>query len=564
MKHDDNIVYDEHVEHIENMEDDKNIKHNESDKNIAHDETSENSNRCINCGVSFNETDSFCVNCGMRLTVDPADERVNDNICTDAPLYTNQPVIQPIQKHDREEFITEKSIKLKLLGYALLSFLSFTYLIIPAHGNPGISVPVFIILQFMYLYFIIPEKKALWMFIPIFILSANSFISGNGMWKITNFLVIIVLYSAMFFKINIFDTSAHLFGKITKNIFDPFKYFNVPFKWCGNIGGDEKKVMKRVFIGFCITIPVLFVLIILLASADSVFSNIITDILNHLDIDIVLFRRIVIGACAGLYLFGLIYAAYGPKSETKAPDSKDKQGDLIILNILLVSILIIYTIFIIIQFKYLFAGSSLPYGLTYQTYARKGFFELLFLTGANIFIILLTIYLTKNKQGSWFKMTKSLCLYLCAVTIILLISSFYRMWLFNADDGLTRLRFMVFGFLIFESIGLFITFFYIIKPNFNIILVYSSITLVYYLFLNIVPMDYYVAKSQVDLYFKDNGRGASYALSLSSDAAPQIKRLLDTNLKTQADVYFENLKQKYDAIEYGWRQYNFSVEKAVK
>ena len=103
-----------------------------------------------------------------------------------------------------------------------------------------------------------------------------------------------------------------------------------------------------------------------------------------------------------------------------------KQGDTLILNILLFAIAAVYTIFAVVQFRYLFAEQTLPYGLTYTEYARKGFFELLFLTGINI----------------------------------LLASSFYRMWLYNEDDGLTRLRFLVFGFLIFEGASCYFLLYY--------------------------------------------------------------------------------------------------------
>jgi uncharacterized membrane protein len=92
-------------------------------------------------------------------------------------------------------------------------------------------------------------------------------------------------------------------------------------------------------------------------------------------------------------------------------------------------------------------------------YARRGFFELIFLTGVNIAFILLTVWLTKAQKSRAANLTKILCLYLCAITVILLISSFYRMWLHGYDDGLTRMRFLVFGFLIFEFIGLIFTFF---------------------------------------------------------------------------------------------------------
>jgi hypothetical protein len=221
--------------------------------------------------------------------------------------------------------------------------------------------------------------------------------------------------------------------------------------------------------------------------------------------------------------------------------------------------------FVVIQFRYLFAGvGNLPYGLDFAHYARRGFFELLFLTGLNILLILITVWLTKHQTGKWAKLTKILCCYLCAVTVILLASSFYRMWLYNADYGLTRLRFLVFGFLIFEAIGLIFTFFYIVKPKFNIVAVYLGIGLTYYLLLNVIPMDAIIARDQVNRYFNHGGGGVPYTLTLSADAAPQIARLQNSDdfiTRSRADGYFTRNRNRYNHLQQGWRQWNFSVSR---
>lgn len=223
--------------------------------------------------------------------------------------------------------------------------------------------------------------------------------------------------------------------------------------------------------------------------------------------------------------------------------------------------------FVVIQFKYLFAsGNNLPYGLTYTYYARRGFFELLFLSGLNIFLILITICLIKEQSGKWVKSVKILCCYLCVVTMVLLASSFYRMWLYNADDGLTRLRLLVFGFLISEAIGLVFTFFYIIKPKFNIMVIYSIIGLIYYLILNIIPIDAFIAKNQIDRYFQTGKSGIEYTLTLSADAAPQIARLLestDDNVKESAKNYFKNNNYQNDNMTC-WQQWNLSRSSFTK
>jgi len=275
--------------------------------------------------------------------------------------------------------------------------------------------------------------------------------------------------------------------------------------------------------------------------------------------------RLIVGVFVGFYLFGMLY--YVNRKERKSIEfvpMNAVRGDVIIINIVLGSALVIYSVFVAIQFRYLFASpDNLPFGLNFVTYARRGFFELMILAGMNIFSILLIVWMTRVQEGRGAKVVRALCFYLCAVTCVLLVSSFYRMWLYGSDDGLTRMRFMVFGFLIFKAVGLVATFVYIAKPRFNIIAVYCVIALVYYMCLNIVPMDSIVARSQIDRYFATGRGGVHYVLSLSPDIAPQAVRLLespDIHTRRLVENHFTTRNFRYDS----WRQWNFSVDRFMR
>ena len=297
-----------------------------------------------------------------------------------------------------------------------------------------------------------------------------------------------------------------------------------------------------------------------LSSADMVFSHSVGNILEHFS-DIFAIEaiwKIIIGAMVGIYLFGIVYNAY-VEYDVEPRDVKIK-GDVFIISCVMLSVLAVYTFFVIIQFRYLFAGSQLPYGLNVTKYARKGFFELLALTGVNIAAILIVTKITEHTEGKAALFIKTINMYLCAVTVVLLASSFYRMWLYNETDGLTRLRFLVFGFLAFELIGLVITFFYIVKPRFNIVMVYGAIALCYYLVLNLVPMDSIIAKNQVDRYLKGERDELSYVFTLSADAASEMKRAYDKSEdKEFKDAVLDWVKLKTgNSDNADWRSCNIS------
>lgn len=255
----------------------------------------------------------------------------------------------------------------------------------------------------------------------------------------------------------------------------------------------------------------------------------------------------------------------------KTNDANKIKGDVIVFNILLMSILTVYSIFIVIQFKYLFSGGTLPNGLNYSEYARRGFFELVFLSVLNIALILLTTYLLKDKiyedKNKWALFTKLMLVYLCVITGILLISSYYRMSLYDSAYGFTRLRVLVYIFLIFEAIGLIVTLIYIVRHNFNILIVYAAIGLAFYLTLNLVKIDEIIAKRNVDMYLSGRAEEVDidYLFSLSPDALPQIMRLTDSNVQYVTRIktinHLKEMSVYYAQMENNWQSYNLSIER---
>lgn len=485
----------------------------------------------------------------------------------------------------------DNSIKIKLSIYGLLSAVSFIYLILT--HNPGISVPVFTIIQFVSIFTLIykreeaKNKKGLLMFIPIFILSLNYYLSGSYLWRAPNFLCTILLYSTMVAILTdnfpVKELNFKFIFKILEHVIVPLRNFNIPFKWINKYKSDDakKKLHSSILLGIFISLPFVVFLLIMLSSADLVFSVKVENTLEWFSkmLDIELIFKIIFGMIAGLYLFGLIYIVFAEKKSDSQNafftlDIRPKNADTIVINILLSSILLVYTLFIFIQFKYLFAGSVLPGNLNYAEYARRGFFELIFLSFLNIGLILLTVFLYKEKiyvqRNKWSNLTKIFMMYLCAVTFVMLISSFYRMYLYDQEYGFTRLRVLVYGFLIFETIGLIITAAFIMRPEFNIMAVYMVIGLCYYLCLNVVQIDYIISKHNVDMYLakETDSLDIDYLMSLSVDAAPQIARLVENNnadimTRYKADLYFKNIEENYSSDSL-WQSRNYSIDKAMQ
>lgn len=484
----------------------------------------------------------------------------------------------------------DKGIKSKISLYGIISAIAFVYLILTS--NPGISFPVFFIIQFAVLFIIAKSNsdtinmKGLLMLIPIFIISSNRLISASYLMMPTNFLMVVFLYSVMFLllgnNLDLMKFRVVSILKIIVNIFEPIINFIVPFRWIAEREKSKEKsmLMKRIMLGVVISMPSVFFLIGMLSSADLVFQNSFISFnkwINNLFEFLNVFK-LIIGTFAGLYLFGHLYSVFNKDSKSFAnmvnfgvDASRKLKGDIIVFNILLVSILVIYTIFIAIQFKYLFSAGILPDNLNYAEYARRGFFELVLLSVINIVLIMLTTYLLRDKiyeeKNKWGLLTNLMLIYLCIITGILLISSYYRMSLYDSAYGFTRLRILVYMFLIFEAAGLIATLTYVIKHNFNILAVYAAIGLAFYLTLNVVKIDEVIAKRNIDMYFagQTESLDMEYLMTLSEDAAAEIVRLLDKDIelitRNQARIYLEALKERYSNMEHNWQSYNLIIER---
>ncbi len=482
----------------------------------------------------------------------------------------------------------EQKTKTELSFYGITSAITYIYLILT--NSPGISAPAFFAIQFAALFYIAKNNegiiniKGLLMLIPIFIISLHNFISAS--YIPTNFLVIVFLYSVMFLLLgNEFDImKLNIYGilRAIVNIFEPIINFIVPFKWIAERSKNKEKniLAKRVLIGILISIPSVIFLIMMLSSADLVFYNSFIMFNNWFKklFEFLNIFKIIVGTFTGFYLFSHLYSVfikddnnYSNKISNKADVTNKIKGDVIVFNILMVSLLVVYTIFIAIQFKYLFSGGTLPNGLNYSEYARRGFFELVVLSIINIALILLTTYLLRDQiyeqKNKWAVFTKLLLIYLCLITGILLVSSYYRMSLYDSAYGFTRLRVLVYIFLIFEAAGLLATLVYIIKYNFNILTVYAAIALAFYLTLNVVRTDEIIAKRNIDMYLSGQAENIDidYLMTLSPDALGQIMRLTDSNVQVMTRIktinYLKAVSGNYKYKNNNWQSYNLVIEK---
>lgn len=459
----------------------------------------------------------------------------------------------------------DKKTKIMLTVYFLLSSFLFAYLCLTE--NSGLGITLFAFLQFIFITIYTKKMKSFFFLLMSFLISLSYLISTSEVWKGINIPVMLLLVVLAVSTVSFYDSTFDIILKTLKNAIRPLGFVTLPFRWLKEINSGKAGLVKRVLLALVITVPASLILVFMLSGADMVFSAAAESFREYLSelFDKNVLTRGITGILAGLYSFGILCLKYFP-SGLRQKEAKERKGDLLIINIFLCTLLTIYTLFIFIQFRYLFSGSALPYGLSYTEYARQGFFELLALSVINVLIIVITVSLTKSYEKK--KFTLGLCLYLCTVTLIMLASSFYRMKLYSDFDGLTRLRLYVFIFLVFEAAGLIFTFIYILKPRFNPIAVYMLICLVYYTSINLIPVDYIIAETQVNRYITGKREDIDYVFYLSPDAAPALEKLYSftdsPELKERIKDCFKYRWDIEDGIPERWQRFNISGNKAEK
>jgi hypothetical protein len=308
--------------------------------------------------------------------------------------------------------------------------------------------------------------------------------------------------------------------------------------------------------GSAFALPVVFVFAILLGSADAVFAsyvshawNGLTDLLGLQLIDDLVGRSAVTLALAGLTTGAISYGLVrrlNPVHPLEAGDNdidspspsmerglggeveKRKPGfklSMIESTIVLGSIVLLFAVFVLIQFAYFFGGQANigVEGLTYAQYARRGFFEMVAVSGMTLGIALALDHVTIRQEGRETILFRALSVVLVALTTIMLISASQRMWLYEEAFGFTQLRVYVHLAILWLGVlfGVFVVALFRLKRHvfsFGVLLVIVG----YLVSLNLLNVDHYIAERNVARYHDGYDLDIAFLNILSADAVPVI------------------------------------------
>ncbi|MCM3110743.1 DUF4153 domain-containing protein [Lederbergia lenta] len=340
------------------------------------------------------------------------------------------------------------------------------------------------------------------------------------------------------------------------------KYIGRLFKPSRN--KKQYDVWKKILIGIIISVPFLFIILNLLMSADAQFARLLSNIPNFINIRVDYIFRLVVILIYTFGFFGFMQVLL--QKNTSILEKKDSPQpfgvDGIISLTMLLLLDLVYVLFVAVQFKYFFSG-TLNEGFTYAEYARRGFFELLFVTLINLTVITTVIQLTKKVQGYLKKAIRMALTVLVFSSGVLLISAFMRMTMYEDAYGFTFTRVLVHSFMIFLMVILAYTFAKIWIEKLSLFHFYFIVSLLYYAGMNIVNFDKFVVERNIDRFETTGKIDINYLNNLSATGVLGLIELYEKN--PDVPGLAELLKDRQANKEYltseSWQSHNLTRHK---
>lgn len=457
------------------------------------------------------------------------------------------------------------------LGLGLLAELTFL------HGTIGIAYPVFILGFYIVLFLKFRlrfhhRRIGLLFMAAIWMLSMSFVLYDNFLFYQLNILLIPILVLAHIVLItspNTYEWNTPKFillvaAKLGRGIEYSASFVKAALKKAGKTE-EGWKTWRLVFIGILISTPLLVVILSLLMSADAVFNDMMSRFFPYI------FEftwvedafRIVYVILAGMLFFGVFQVLTKQSRLIKAEpvEKKVHEWSSVIAITILVMLNAVFVLFVAIQFTYFF-NENLIEGFTYADYARRGFFELVFVTMINFSLLILFLKLVVTpKKGE--KLTlKILYSLLVVVSGIMLISAYQRLSLYEEAYGFTFDRLLARTFMIFLIVIFAYTFIRIWLERLSLIHFYLILGLFYYAFLNVIHLDQIVVNKNLERYEEVGKIDIYYLESQSYTGIDGLMRLYEKNPD------YPELKQLLQRIELeelpNWQSYNITKHKVTK
>jgi hypothetical protein len=222
--------------------------------------------------------------------------------------------------------------------------------------------------------------------------------------------------------------------------------------------------------------------------------------------------------------------------------------------------------FVAVQLRYFFGGAGLVQsttGLTYADYARRGFFELVWVAALVLPLLLAAHWLLRKENPAHERAFRLLAGGLLAMLFVIMVSAVGRMRLYQSEYGQTELRLYTTAFM--GWLGLVFVWFALTvlrgrRERFACGALVSALMVL--AALHFVNPDNLIARTNAGLSKPGRAFDACYASALSADAAPALVEILPSLPPHDRSMLARELLDRWPAGGGDWRTWNLSRGRA--
>lgn len=333
--------------------------------------------------------------------------------------------------------------------------------------------------------------------------------------------------------------------------------------------------------GIVIALPVIAVFASLLSSADPIFEERFGAFIKLFNIENLpeyIFRLVYIlifaYALAGTYLHAAQKSDEPLSEKPLVPSFLGFTEAAIVLG----SVAALFAAFVVIQFQYFFGGQAniAVEGYTYSEYARRGFGELVAVAFFSLLLLLGLGAITRRETDGQRRTFSALGVTLLGLVIVMLVSAFQRLALYEFAYGFSRLRTYTHVFMIW--LGLLLAAVVVLEAlrherAIGLTMVLAALGFV--VSLGVLNVDAFIVRQNVQREVQGLGDestirehpelDAQYFLNLSDDAVPALvdafsNQSLPVNVREKlgAALVCKRHERGLDSREIPWQAFHIS------
>ena len=434
------------------------------------------------------------------------------------------------------------------------------------------------------------SRRAGWLLLPIFYLSSVVFFRRESLTVFLSTVMVIFLMGVFaitylngnwirFGLIDYLTSYLSLFGSM---IARPLGFMTEVKRDLPSSGEKRSSSIWAYVRGVVIALPIIAIFAALLSSADLIFADRLQKFIAIFKLDNLpeyIFRLVYILAFAYAFAGAFLHAAQKSGGEYTERDRFAPFLGFTESTIILGSVTILFTAFVVIQFQYFFGGQENINitGYTYSEYARKGFGELVTVAFFSLLLLLGLGAISRREAETQRKIFSSLGVGLVGLVLVMLVSAFQRLVLYETAYGFSRLRTYTHVFMIWLALLLIVVVALEImrrERSAGFAMLLSALGFV--ISLSLLNVDGFIVRQNVQRELHGNtdqsvtqsnssGLDAEYFLNLSDDAVPALSAAFnDSSLpeaireKVGAALFCKRYDRGKYAVKYTWQSFHVS------